>query len=274
MIHIYDGNNVMLRDLDKVGRERIGLRRRYEMTFDNDMHIWVWDGANHNQRRRDIYPQYKMQRDPMAEDRFAQIGLFRELLDHSPATQVRCRGWEADDVIGQLVHKFVSHRKNTRPDGMGGESANLQVTVHTNDLDYWQLMQYRGVTIDGIRMEGVPNCEPHHIPLYKALVGDKSDNIDGIPGFGPKSWDALTPPDRKLLLRILEGDEPVERIQDLPLKTRPRNLLLDKANRELAVRCMSITRFLHVPEDELEKGITVGTPNRDAARKLLREFLL
>jgi hypothetical protein len=134
-------------------------------------------------------------------------------------------------------------------------------------------MQYRHVTIDGIRMSGVPNCEPHHIPLYKALVGDSSDNIAGVTGFGEKSWNALTPPARKLLLRAIEEDSE-ELVHQLELPTRPRNLLLDPANRAEARLAMSITRFIPVPEPELDKGIRQGVLNRHAADQLLRKFFL
>jgi hypothetical protein len=258
MIHLYDGNNVMLRDLEKIGHERIGLRRRYELS-NTGMHLWCWDGRNHNLRRQVLYPEYKGNRTPMAEDRFAQIGVFREALTHSSAFQVECEGWEADDVIGSLAHRFVCK--------------GLQVTVHTNDLDYWQLMQYAGVTIDGIRMQAVPDCEPHHIPLYKALVGDPSDNIKGVPGFGPKSWNALTPPDRKKLLRAIEEDD-AGIIPQLPLPTRPRNLLLNSENRKEARRALAVTRFLPVPEAELDAGIKQGVLNREAADSLFRRFFI
>lgn len=259
MIYIYDGNNVMLRDLDKVGGERIGLRRRYEMCNDGNVHIYVWDGRNHNERRRAVYPAYKANRTPMAEDRFAQIHVFREALQHSLAYQVDCNGWEADDVIGALVHRFASRK--------------MPVTVFTNDLDYWQLMQYSNVTIDGIRPEGAPNCEPHHIPLYKALVGDPSDNIKGVPGFGPKSWNALTPPDRKKLLRAIEEDCN-ELVHELPLPTRPRNLLLNPDNRKEARAALAVTRFLPVPEAELDAGMKQGVLNREAANALFRRFFI
>jgi DNA polymerase-1 len=258
VIHLYDGNNVMLRDLDKVGGERIGLRRRYDMST-NGIHIWCWDGRNHNERRRMLYPAYKMNRTPMAEDRFAQIGVFREALQHSPCYQAECDGWEADDVIGALVHRFASRK--------------MPVTVHTNDLDYWQLMSYSNVTIDGIRVQAVPNCEPHHIPLYKALVGDPSDNIIGVKGFGPKSWNALTPPDRKKLLRAIDENSP-ELIHELPLPTRPRNLLLNSENRKEAKLALAVTRFIPVPEAELDAGMKQGVLNREAANALFRRFFL
>lgn len=258
MIHIYDGNNVMLRALDAIGHERISLRRRFEMSCVGT-HIYCWDGRNHNQRRKEIYPEYKANRTPMGEDRFAQIHVFRECLQHSPAIQIECDGWEADDVIGAMVHRFVTK--------------GLPVTVYTNDLDYWQLMQYRGVRIDGIQLSGVPNCEPHHIPLYKALVGDKSDNIKGVSGFGPKSWNHLTPPQRKLLQSAIEGDN-ADMIAHLELPTRPHNLLMSAENRAEARRAISITRFIPVPEHELNKGIRQGVLNKPAADQLLRRFFL
>lgn len=258
MIHIYDGNNVMLRDLDKIGHERIGLRRRFEESTQGT-HIWCWDGRNHNQRRRDIYPAYKAKRPSMGEDRFAQIHVFRECLQYSPCFQVECDGWEADDVIGALVQRFAV--KGT------------PVTVHTNDLDYWQLMQYSNVTINGIKMSGVPDCEPHHIPLYKALVGDKSDEIIGLPGFGPKTWAALTPPRRKLLLSVIEGDN-TDMIPHLALPTRANNLLLNPDKRREARQALAVTRFIPVPEPELNAGIKQGVLNREAANALLRKFFL
>lgn len=258
MIHIYDGNNVMLRALDAAGHERLSLRRRYELSL-TGTHIYCWDGAGHNERRKAIYPAYKANRTPMAEDRFAQIHVFRECLQHSSAVQIECRGWEADDVIAAMVHRFVCR--------------GLQVTVYTNDLDYWQLMQYQGVRIDGIKPESVPNCEPHHIPLYKALVGDKSDNISGVTGFGPKSWNHLTPARRKMLMSVIENDN-TDLIPHLDLPTRPQNLLFDAANREEARRALSITKFIPVPDDELEKGISQGVLNKPAADQLLRKFFL
>lgn len=258
MIHIYDGNNVMLRALDAVGHERISLRRRFEESC-HGTHIYCWDGRNHNDRRKAIYPKYKANRTPMAEDRFAQIHVFRECLQHSSAIQIECDGWEADDVVGAMVHRFVTK--------------GLPVTVYTNDLDYWQLMQYRNVRIDGIKLESVPPCAPHHIPLYKALVGDKSDNIDGVKGFGPKSWNGLSPAQHKLLLSAIENDS-AEMIAHLELPTRPHNLLMDPANREEARRAMSITRFIPVPEPELDKGISQGVLNKQAADQLLRKFFL
>ncbi|WP_037500559.1 hypothetical protein [Sphingomonas jaspsi] len=270
MIHIYDGNNVMLRDLDKVGHERIGLRRRFELCNDGAVHIWCWDGRNHNQRRRDIYADYKAQRTPMAEDRFAQIGVFREALTHSNAIQVECDGWEADDVVGALVHRFVSRQVGGN---VYGKSADLKVKVYSNDLDYWQLMQYRNVIIDGIRPTGIPNCEPHHIPLFKALVGDKSDNIKGVPGFGLKSWDSLSLPDRRLLQRAVD-EANTELVAQLKLPTRARNLLLDPAMLDEARRAISITRFIPVPEDTLNKGMKPGVLNREAANDLFRRFFL
>jgi len=232
---------------------------RYENCNNGEQHIYCWDGRNHNARRQDIYPAYKANRVPMGEDRFAQIGLFREALSHSCAAQIECDGWEADDVIGALVHRFATK--------------HVPVTVYTNDLDYWQLMVYKNVTINGIQMKSVPDCEPHHIPIYKALVGDSSDNIIGIHGFGKKSWNALTLPQRKMLQRAIENDD-VSIIIGMPLPTRVMNLLMDPANRAAARAALAVTRFIPVPDNELNAGIKPGTLNREAANQLFKRYFL
>jgi 5'-3' exonuclease len=256
VIHIYDGNNVLLRDLERIGHERIGLRRRYEMCNDGNLHIWVFEGRNNNGRRREIYPAYKMQRTPMQEDRFAQISLFRDALEHSNAVQVCCDGWEGDDVINTLAVQFAEK--------------GLPVTVLSNDADYFQLAHLPGITLDGVKPL---DCDPQHTPLYKATVGDPADNIIGIPSFGPKTWALLSFDDREALQAAIEAQD-YEAITALPL---PKRILTQLANQEVlanAAAALQITKFFTVPEAELDAGITKGTLNREAADNLFRKYFL
>src|SRR3546814_6748469 len=89
------------------GQKRLSLRQEYQRT-QTGTHIWVWDGVRHNDRRKAIYPEYKAKREPMAEDHFAQIRLFRELLTLSPAQQFCVDEWEADDVVATLARKLAA----------------------------------------------------------------------------------------------------------------------------------------------------------------------
>lgn len=251
MIRLYDGNNIMRRAIEKhqmQGALPLTLRMRFEQQTPHD--VWVWDGYDHNARRRDIYPAYKMNRPPIAEEIFAQVKLWKELLRHTPAAQIECYGWEADDVIGTLVRK--------RPG---------QFEVHTNDMDYGQVADM--CSLIGVNMKGVP---PRRIALYKALCGDKSDNIDGIPGFGPKRWLEMEKHWAEIESAIVRGEPSA--FDDLPFKPAVKAWLTQQDNVDLLQQMLCVTHFQNVPDDELNGGTTRGTPNKMAGRARLSEFFL
>lgn len=250
MINLYDGNNVMRRMMDKgMPQQRpMSLRMRYESTTAAD--IWVWDGFGHNQRRRDIYPLYKANRTPTPEDIFSQIKLFRQVLRHSAATQIEVEGWESDDVIGTLV------RQNPG-----------KFRVHTNDQDYGQIAHL--CQLDGVNLKGIP---PQWITLYKALVGDSSDNIKGIPGFGHKAWERMIDWWPQISRAIVQGNPAA--FVGLPFKPAVAAWLTSQENVDTLQKMYLVTHFQNVPLDEINGGITVGKPDRLLAHQLLSEFFL
>jgi 5'-3' exonuclease len=263
MIDIYDGNNVMLRALTTVplkGMKSMSLRERYQhaATAPAGTQIWCWDGFAHNERRRDLYPRYKTNRTPMAEDMFAQIKLWKEMLTHSPAIQVECEGWEADDVVSTLARQFAAR--------------GTAVTLHTNDLDYRQLEELPTVTINGIlNGKGVP---PKWIPLYKATMGDASDFIAGIPGFGAKAWTNLAEAgELEQFQRAVVAGDPAGFVGLTVTKQVATWLSIPKNVAELQ-NMLAITYFINVPDDELSKGLQVGVPNLSAADSLLTRYFL
>lgn len=223
----------------------MNLRLRYEQQTPLD--CWVWDGRGHNQRRRDIFADYKMNRSPVAEDVYAQVRLWRKLLRWSPAMQIEVEGWESDDVIGTLVRKYPG-----------------RFEVFTNDADYLQISHL--CKLNGVRDLGVPH---KWIPLYKALVGDKSDNIPGITGFGHKRWEAMAEHWPAIQQGIVDG-----RMADLPFTPAIKAWLMEPDN-VAKLQCMlTITYFQNVPDDEIEGGTTKGAPDRLAAHQLLSEFFM
>lgn len=252
MIRVFDGNNVLRRLAEQrdqlAGYIPMNLRLRYEETRPTD--IWVWDGRKHNERRREIYPRYKMNRSPVAEDVYAQIRLWRKILTYSPAMQIEVEGWEADDVIGTLVRKYP-HR----------------CEVHTNDMDYVQIGHL--CKLNGVKDKGVA---PRWIALYKALVGDPSDNIAGIPGFGPKRWLEMEEHWEWIEQAIVSGSP--HQFVDLPFKPAVKAWLLEPENVRELQAMLTITHFMNVPDDELEGGISQGTPNRHEANQLFKEYFL
>ena len=258
MIDIYDGNNVMRRQFEKhiFGTPAMSLRMRYEQTCAAmpGSQIWVWDGREHNERRREIYPLYKMNRTPMGEDIFSQVRLWRDVLKHSHATQIEVHGWEADDVIGTLVRRLARR---------------APVKVHTNDMDYGQLAHLPNVTLNGVNLKGIP---ARWIALYKAMVGDTSDNIKGIPNFGPKRWEALRghweAVERAVVLGRPEG------FLGLPVPPSVAAWLAEQDNVDLLQQMLLVTHLQNVPDDELDGGIAVGVADHRKAHAMLSEFFL
>jgi 5'-3' exonuclease len=257
-IQIYDGQNVMRRAFERKaympGERPMSMRMRFEQTCAAapGSQIWVWDGRDHNERRKDIYPQYKGNREPGSEDVFSQIRLWREVLKHSHAIQIEVHGWEADDVIGTLVRRI------------GGK---VPVEVFTNDMDYGQIGHL--CQLKGVNMKGVP-C--NRIALYKAMVGDTSDNIDGIPGFAGGRWLEMEPHWDQIQAAIVAGDP--AGFADLPFKPKVKAWLTEQKNIDLLQQMFTITHMMNVPDDELNGGITVGVPNFTAADARLAEFFL
>ena len=260
MIDIYDGNNVMRRAMERhllpMARP-MTIRQRYEQmcAAQPGTQIWVWDGYQHNERRREVYPPYKMNREPAAEDIYAQIKLWKELLAMTPATQVTVQGWEADDVISTLARKFARR--------------GISVRIHSNDMDYAQLLRLPNVTLVGVDTKGV---EGRWVALYKALVGDKSDNIAGIPGFGPKRWLELQDHWPQIERAIVQGN--VGGFDGIPFKPAVAAWLADASNIKLLQAMLFVTHFDDVPDDELEGGVKEGSINRLAANARMTEFFL
>lgn len=261
MIHIYDGNNVRMRAMTQVkaaGADPLSLRQVYEdmaTPVNNDAHIWCWDGFNHNQRRKEIYPLYKAQREPVAEDMFAQIKLFKELLTYTPTLQIECEGWEGDDIVATVARE-AARRGN-------------KVTCYSNDLDYLQLERNPLIKIIGI---GKKPCEPRWVCLFKALVGDPADNIKGVPGFGPGAWAALYD-DLDQVEMALRHDNP-KGLSGLPFSNKVFRWLQEPENFEQVRNMFTITHLFTVPDDELQKGLKQGTSDRTKAEDLLGRYFL
>ncbi|HXF44245.1 MAG TPA: DNA polymerase [Candidatus Paceibacterota bacterium] len=137
--------------------------------------------------RDELFREYKAHRPPVEEELIHQLAEARELFRKFGVRSFEEKGLEADDIIASLVSKF-----KTVP--------GLKIVILTGDLDTLQLVHKDKVVVqapkkglsetfiyneDAVRARfGVP---PRSMTDYKALVGDPSDNIPGIPGIGPKT---------------------------------------------------------------------------------------
>ena len=136
--------------------------------------------------RDEIFPEYKGTREKMPDDLRPQIKRIREMVDAFNIPRLEVEGYEADDVLGSIAHLAAEQ-------GLG-------VKIITGDRDLLQLVNARTVVYlagddqnyitdeDVVKKLGV---RPNQVVDYKALVGDKSDNIPGVPGIGEKTAIAL-----------------------------------------------------------------------------------
>jgi len=139
--------------------------------------------------RDDLYPEYKATRAKMPDDLRPQIERIRELVDAFNIPRLEMEGFEADDVLGSAARWAVKQ-------GLG-------VKIITGDRDLLQLVDERIIVSlpEGRLSESrdfTPQAvmdywgiHPEQVVDFKALVGDKSDNIPGVAGVGEKTAQAL-----------------------------------------------------------------------------------
>lgn len=260
MIQIYDANAHLRRDLNRNGvLDPVGMSPRaiYQAALQSSIpQIWVWDGPRNNERRRVLFPGYKIRDYTGQENIFAGLQIYREVLAHSSAVQIEVPDWEADDVCATIAKRYAS--------------AGMPVTIFTNDFDYHQLRQWPLITIRGVKSdEGVP---PKFIPLYKALRGDNSDKIPGLPGYGPKAWESMRDIWPVLDEALRNKDAATFRAQ--PFTKKCALWLSSDENFALLCAYYQITHMLDVPLDEIDEHTKVGVPNPAAAEQLFAKFML
>lgn len=135
--------------------------------------------------RREIYPEYKAQRQATPEDIHASIPIIKEILNAYNIPIVECDGFEADDVIGSL--SCLASQKN------------FTVFMLTPDKDYAQLVKdnvflyrprhgfgYETLGVEEVKEKWQVSSTKQIIDLL-GLMGDASDNIPGCPGVGEKT---------------------------------------------------------------------------------------
>ena len=131
------------------------------------------------------YAEYKQGRRPMPDDLRPQIELTRRVLESLAIPMYGVEGFEADDVIGTLAGK--------------AHDLGVAVTIVSGDLDCLQLVNdrvealvpRRGITDTFVygpeQVRQRYGFEPIQLIDFKALRGDTSDNIPGVPGVGDKT---------------------------------------------------------------------------------------
>lgn len=141
----------------------------------------VLDRPREETFRRELYPQYKAQRDAVPVDLIPQLPYIRKVLAALNIPALEAPGFEADDVIATLARAYAAQ--------------GLSVTVVTGDKDLLQIVDDKISLLDTMKDKrsgpqevldrfGVP---AERVADILGLAGDSADNIPGVPGIGEKT---------------------------------------------------------------------------------------
>lgn len=252
-INLYDAQNFFRVKLE-ADTSGMTIRNIYaEIVASTDIDIMIWDGKGGNDRRKAIYPDYKTGRKTASENIWENLKFLREVLDFTRCTTVCVPGYEADDIIAHMACRLA-------PKG-------LPIHIWSTDSDLMQLCVIPTVThMKGTFKGDIPFDE---VRLYKTTVGDTSDRIKGIPGFGEKSYASA---DKAALKRfVTRQSDDIAAIGIKPDSAMARWMI---ENRDVLDAMWTITGPFAVDPALVDKHTEVGTPNAVKAEELFREFLM
>ena len=242
--------------------------------------IIVYDGAGGSQRRRKIHSDYKSQRKPgkritrwdafkdASEEKDAMKIQFSRLLDYLdflPINVISIDKIEADDTIAYIAYKLL----------------DKDITIMSSDQDFLQLVSERitvwsptkkkfytpRMVMDDYRVPA------HNFLMYKTLMGDKSDNIPGVKGLGPKKLPKILPDllsqntlDLDFILEYAgKGEESMhKRIVESGTQLRVNEELMDLKNPPVSGELkLQISRLIEAPINLLSRNDFIIMYNDD-----------
>jgi DNA polymerase-1 len=202
------------------------------------------------------YAEYKADRAPMPDPLRVQLPWIRRVVEGFNFPQHTVEGFEADDVIGTLVD--------------AARARGMEVLIVSGDKDFAQLIDddvrmfdpMRDVTYDPELVRKKWGVPPHRFVDLLALLGDKIDNIPGVPGIGTKTAASLLQTYGDLESILAHVDQ---------LKGRPRTALSEHADdARLSQELATIKRDVPLPFslDDLR----LDTPDPTHLNRLFREL--
>ncbi|MEF1288510.1 DNA polymerase I, partial [Vibrio sp. M260118] len=241
----------------------VNMLRSMMRQFSSERIAVVFD-AKGKTFRDEMYPEYKANRPPMPDDLRCQIEPLHNVIRAMGLPLICTPGVEADDVIGTLAYQ--------------ASQAGMPVLISTGDKDMAQLVDDNVTLINTMTnvvmdREGVVDkfgIPPELIIDYLALMGDKVDNIPGVPGVGDKTATAL--------LQGIGGiNKLYENLDDIaPLgfrgsKTMAKKLLDNEENARLSYDLATIK--LDVELEQTPESLLKSEPNRDELIKLYGQLV-
>ncbi|MCI6609891.1 MAG: DNA polymerase I [Ezakiella sp.] len=218
----------------------------------------LFDAKGENFRKK-LYPDYKANRTGFPVELSLQITILAKLLEARGIAVYEEPGIEADDLAGSIATKYKDDYK---------------IYLVTGDRDYFQLVDNNVSVI--YTKKGISETveyTPEIIEEYygfsanslidlKALMGDKSDNIPGVPGIGEKTG-------IDLIQKYGNLDGVYDNIDEISGKSRKEKLIENKEMAYLSYELGKIKRDVEVPEDDFFKP---AKPAEETLNKIYSEL--
>ncbi|NGX41978.1 MAG: DNA polymerase I [Chlamydiae bacterium] len=217
--------------------------------FHPDHVVAIFDGPAGTEKRKEMYPEYKAQRVAMPEDLRYQIGWAQEFCDLLGIPKLVIPKVEADDTMGAIA-KWAGNKKT-------------KVYLCTSDKDLCQLVNDNvfilnthkdNLILDSKKVEEVYGIPPEKMIDFLAIMGDASDNVPGLPGFGPKT--AIS-----LLQEFDSLDEILAHPEKVPGKKKQETLVQEKEKALISRKLVTIDTNVEIPKED--SFFELKEPNRE-----------
>ena len=207
------------------------------------------------------YKEYKAQRPEMPPSLSAQFPRVRQLMEALGVPMHEVEGYEADDALGTLCRQAEAHDLETVI--LTGDTDTLQLVSPVVRVELHSYIQREKVYDQQAVRERYGGLDPDRQPDVKALQGDVSDNIPGVPGIGAKT--AI-----KLIVQFGSLEGLYEHLDEV---TPPRIQELLRANRDQAFQGKELTTIVRDMPIQLDLEATrFGGFDRERVLAVLREL--
>ena len=240
--------------------------------------VIVFDGKGGSRRRKDLYPEYKANRaNKTAFNRYQefasledeqdsmkrQFGRLIQYLNCLPVTTLSIDNVEADDIMAYIANEIYTKDEN-------------RATIVSTDRDFLQLVNNRISVWSPIKkkmytpsvMQEEFGFSSKNYLLYRSFIGDKSDNIPGLKGVGPKSLIKYFPvftEDREITV-----EEIVQYANDVDKKYKVHSLVSE--NKELLELNYKLMQLKEVDINGNAKMLTMNKVQGDIDKLNTLEF--
>ena len=207
--------------------------------------------------RHQKYPEYKANRPPMPDDLAVQIPYIKKIVEAHNIHTMEEQGVEADDLIASAARKLAA--AGYKVIVVSGDKDLLQLVG--DDITVWDPMKDVVMDTEGVKKK-YNVCPDRLLDLF-ALMGDKSDNIPGVPGVGPKSAE-------KLINEFGSLDELYNSLESLKKSKMKENLETNRQEAFLSRELIDLKEDLDISENI--DDYRLPAPDTDKLKKLYTEL--